>query len=185
MLAGNTLPAAAAQADEQKHQAFANWLSGLTVTRTAPGELGESPYQPPATLTAGELKAHADTLYELVNREREQVGLAPLERDSLLDEAAMIRAAEVKAVHNAGGAGHTRPDGTSFQTLLDEMGVNGKRCGENITCGKPAPQDAMSAWMQSEGHRGNILRESYGRIGIGVYQRPDGKLDWIQIFILK
>jgi len=137
------------------------------------------------TLTEDELKAYADTMYELVNNERKKAGLQPLKRSSLLDEAAMIRAAEIQIVDNAGGKPHTRPDGTSYKTLLDEMGIKSNRCGENITRAKQTPQDAINAWMQSNGHRKNILRENYVSIGIGVYQRPDGRINWIQIFELK
>ena len=143
------------------------------------------PAQTSTTLTADELKALADTMFGLVNREREKAGVPLLVRDALLDEAAMIRAAEIRTVDIAGGAAHTRPDGTSWRTLLDEMGINSRRCGENISRAKSTPQISVDALMQSEGHRRNILRENYGTIGIGVYQRPDGILDWIQIFELR
>ncbi len=138
-----------------------------------------------ATLTEDVLKAYTDTMYELVNQERENAGLQPLQRSTLLDEAAMIRAAEIKIVDDAGGTPHTRPDGTSYKTLLDDMGIASNRCGENIARAKQTPQDAIDAWMQSDGHRRNILRENYGSIGIGVYQRTDGRINWIQIFELE
>ena len=139
----------------------------------------------PQTLTAEELKALTDTMFELVNQEREKAGLRPLARCSLLDEAAMIRAAEIKIVDDAGGTPHTRPDGTSYRTLLDEMGINSRRCGENISRARATPQESVNALMLSDGHRANILRENYGSIGIGVYQRPDGNFNWIQIFQLR
>jgi uncharacterized protein YkwD len=176
LLMGTAVTASAATQNEIA--AMEQWLNGLTVTP-------QQPDTPPKTLTAEELQACADKVFELVNRERENAGLAPLERDATLNEAAMIRAAEVKAVAIAEGAPHTRPDGTSYKTLLDELGIDGQRCGENLTCGRPTPQNAMNAWMESDGHRRNILRETYGSIGIGVYQRPDGLLDWVQIFRLK
>ena len=137
------------------------------------------------TLTADDAKTYANTMFQLVNKEREKAGLAPLKRDSLLDEAAMIRAAEIKVVDYAGGKAHTRPDGTSYKDLLNDMGVDGKRCGENISRARQTPQAALDSWTQSEGHRMNILRENYGSIGIGIYQRSDGYLDWIQIFELR
>jgi uncharacterized protein YkwD len=176
LLMGTAITASAATQDEIA--AVTAWLNGLTVTQ-------QQSETPPKTLTADELQAYADEVFELVNKERESAGVAPLERDATLDGAAMIRAAEVKAVAIAEGKPHTRPDGTSYKTLLDEMGIDGQRCGENLTCGRPTPQNAMNTWMESDGHRKNILRDTYGSIGIGVYQRPDGVLDWVQIFRLK
>ena len=184
MLAGMTMTANASEPDYSKEiEEMTKWLDGMTVTqRSGPASQTEPAAQ--KTLTADELKAYTDTMFELVNREREKAGLDSLERDSLLDEAAMLRAGEIKVVDNAGGE-HTRPDGTNFRTVLDDTGIDGKLCGENIGRAHPTPQDAIKSWMASDGHRRNILRENYGSIGIGVYQRPDGKLDWIQIFMLK
>ena len=187
LIAGMTVTASAQQNNQQQIEAFANWLNGLTVTQTQPGSTPGTvtPAQPAARLTADELTAFTDTMFELVNVEREKAGLRQLVRDTLLDEAAMIRASEIQTVDIAGGAAHTRPDGTSWRTLLDEMGINGIRCGENISRAKSTPQISVDALMQSDGHRRNILRENYGSIGIGVYQRPDGRLNWVQIFMLK
>lgn len=187
LLAGSAVTAFATEPDYSSEiEEMTNWLNGLTVTQQAPSGGDSSTADSPAMLTDDELAAYADRMFELVNAEREQAGLALLERDGLLDEVAAIRAAEIKAVYNAGGTPHTRPDGTSFKELLNDMGIEGSRCGENISYAKPTPQDAVASWMAStKGHRENILRENYGGIGIGVYQRPDGKLDWVQIFQLQ
>ena len=163
---------------KNKYASSSQTPSGETTPQAA------APVQPQA-LTADELKAHTDAMFALVNQEREKAGLAPLVRDSLLDEAAMIRAAEIRVVELAGWKPHTRPDGTSWRTLLDDMGIRGNRCGENISRGKTSPGAAMDSWMQSEGHRANILRNNYGSIGIGVFERDNGSLDFIQIFMLK
>jgi len=188
ILAGTAITASAAQSNQKEIDAMTAWLNGLTLTPSAGNTVPANPATPaavPNDLTAEELKALTDTMFELVNKEREKAGLALLERNSLLDDAAMIRAAEVRVVDFAGETPHTRPDGTSYRDLLDELGINGKRCGENITRAKANTQTAMDSWMNSEGHRKNILRENYGSIGIGVHQRADGSLDWIQIFMLK
>lgn len=191
LIAGTAITASAAQPDNDKEiEAMSKWLDGLTLT---PGSGTADPAKPSgsdttvttaAKLTEDELKAYADKVFELVNKERENQGLTLLTRDSLLDEAATIRAAEVKAVDNIGGAAHTRPDGTSYKTLLDDMGIASNRCGENIARARATAKEAVDAWMASDGHRRNILRENYGSIGIGVYQRPDGKIDCVQIFEL-
>lgn len=173
--------------DSKEIESMSKWLDGLTLT---PSGQTTSPSSPSASagtanrLTADELKAYADKVFELVNKAREDKGLSPLERDSLLDEAATTRAAEIKAVDNIGGEAHTRPDGTSYKTLLDDMGIESKSCGENIARARATAKDAVDAWLASDGHRRNILRENYGSIGIGVYQRSDGKIDCVQIFEL-
>jgi len=185
MLAGMTMTASASEPDDSKRiEEMTKWLDGMTVTQRSGPASQEEPAAP-KELTADELKAYTDTMFELVNREREKAGAEPLERDSLLDEAAMIRAAEIRIVDFAGGEPHTRPDGTSYKTALSDLGITGKWFGENISRSKVTPQAAIDSWMKSDGHRANILRENYGSIGIGVYQRSDGKLDWIQIFMLK
>lgn len=188
MLAGMTMTASASEPDySKKIEEMTKWLDGMTVTPSAGSSAPSNSSNnaaAPKMLTEDELKAYTDTLFELVNREREKAGLASLERDSLLDEAAMLRAGEIKVVDNAGGEPHTRPDGTNFRTVLDDTWIDGKLCGENIGRAHSTPQDAIKSWMTSDGHRRNILRENYGSIGIGVYQRPDGKIDWIQIFML-
>ena len=189
LLAGMTMTASASEPDYSKEiEEMTKWLDGMMVTPSAGSSAPSNSSNnaaAPKMLTEDELKAYTDTLFELVNKEREQAGLAPLERDSLLDEAAMIRAAEIRIVDFAGGEPHTRPDGTSYKTALSDLGITGKGFGENISRSKVIPQAAIDSWMKSDGHRANILRENYGSIGIGVYQRSDGKLDWIQIFMLK
>ncbi len=193
LLVGMAATAFAADEDySERIEEISRWLDGQTVTRSGGYTVPANPTPPSNTavptvtvLSADELQAYADKAFELTNAQREQAGFSPLERDSLLDEAAMLRASEVKIVDDAGGKPHTRPDGTSYKDLLDTLGVTGRRCGENIARAEPSPDEAIEAWMASDGHRANILRDNYGSIGIGVYQREDGQLNWIQIFMLQ
>lgn len=135
----------------------------------------------PAILTDKELDAYAQEIFILVNKEREAAGVQPLERDELLDEAANIRAKEIRTVYENDGKAHTRPNGDSWRTVLQELGIEDK-CGENIYDKPSTPEKAMDGWMKSDGHRENILKERYNSIGIGVYQNSDGSLSWVQIF---
>jgi uncharacterized protein YkwD len=157
-----------------------NWVDVITGKKkeVPPGMIAPK-------LSKETLAEYAAEGFRLTNAEREKAGLEPLERDNLLDEAAMIRAAEVIVVDKAGGKPHTRPDGTSYRDLVTDMGSDGMRCGENIARAEATAQFAIEAWMRSDGHRENMLREDYGSMGIGVYQLPDGSLDWVQIFMLK
>jgi len=104
---------------------------------------------------------------ELVNEERKAAGLSPLTMDKDLLEAAMLRAAETSIIFS-----HTRPDGSSCMTACDKM------WGENIAWGYASAESAMSAWMNSSGHKGNILGSGYTSIGIGCYNG----FYWVQCF---
>lgn len=135
----------------------------------------------PAKLTQNVLEAYSDKVFELVNKEREKAGVGLLERDELLDEAANIRAKEIRTVYENKGKAHTRPNGDSWRTVLQELGIEDK-CGENIYDKPQTPEKAMAGWMKSDAHKENILKERYNSIGIGVYQHSDGSLSWVQIF---
>ena len=105
---------------------------------------------------------------ELTNAEREKHGLHPLEVDEEVMELAQIRAKEVSTKYS-----HERPDGTRV--------VKTHGCGENVGAKKSAEKQVAS-WMNSEGHRTNILRERYQSIGVGCYKADDGRTYWVQIF---
>lgn len=111
----------------------------------------------------------------LVNSERAKYGLSALTYDSTLAKAADIRAVEIKSLFS-----HTRPDGSSCFTVLDEVGYSYRTAGENIAYGQQSAQEVMTAWMNSEGHRANILGD-YTYIGIGVYENG-GTIYWSQMF---
>lgn len=111
----------------------------------------------------------------IVNSERAKYGLEALTYDSLLTSAANIRAEEIKTLFS-----HTRPDGRSCFTALDEVGYSYRKAGENIAYGQRSAEEVMTAWMNSEGHRANILGD-YDYIGIGVYEKG-GTIYWSQFF---
>ncbi len=117
----------------------------------------------------------AAELIRLVNEVRAEYGLAALSQSELLSQAAQIRAEEIAVVFD-----HVRPDGRECFTVLDDLGISCWSCGENIALGQKTPQEVLSAWMTSEGHRGNILSSDFDSIGIGY--DPDTKA-WVQIFI--
>lgn len=117
---------------------------------------------------------------DLVNAERTRRGLVPLEMgDADLTAAAQERAVEIATVNS-----HTRPDGTSCFTVLTEQGVKDAPTGENAACGSVSPQDVVKAWMNSEGHRNNILDPEARKMGVGYYYNSSSTWghQWIQIF---
>lgn len=121
--------------------------------------------------------AYIKEVFKLVNEERKAQGLSELVLDETLCKAASVRAKE-----SATSFSHTRPDGTPFSTVLKEYNVSYRRSGENIAYGQKSPAEVMKAWMNSSGHRANILGSSFTNIGIGCYIAPNGTIYWSQLF---
>ncbi len=112
----------------------------------------------------------------LVNQERAAQGLSALKIVPALNQAAEIRAEEIKTNFS-----HTRPNGQSCATVLTETGISWRTTGENIAYGYATPADVMNGWMHSDGHRANILNPDFDSIGIGVADQ-NGVLYWTQVF---
>lgn len=115
-------------------------------------------------------------IVELVNEEREKAGLNPVTLDAAASSAAMLRSREIVSSFS-----HTRPNGSSFSTALKEQGISYRRAGENIAWGQRSPEQVMEGWMNSSGHRANILGESFTHIGVG-YHQENGVNYWTQLF---
>ena len=137
-----------------------------------PEKPGESESQPDNT----EL-SYAEQIVKLVNEERAKAGLSALELDTAISSAATIRANEITGLFS-----HTRPDGRTFSTVLTDNGIRFNGAGENIAWGQKSPEQVMNAWMNSEGHRANILNAKYTKIGVGHYQSASGTNYWAQLF---
>lgn len=126
------------------------------------------------------VSAHADSLQWMnslamqmlneVNLERSSRGLSALTLDPELTAAAEIRAREIAEKFS-----HTRPDGTKWST------VSSAAYGENIARGQKTADKVMAAWMSSSGHRQNILRASYGSIGVAC-AKVGNVVYWVQLF---
>ena len=111
-----------------------------------------------------------------VNAARAQNGLSALTLDANMNRAAAVRAAEL-----AQSFSHTRPNGSRGLTALNEAGVSYRTVGENIASGQQTAQAVVSAWMNSSGHRANILSSLFGRMGVG--QATIGRRTyWVQLF---
>lgn len=116
---------------------------------------------------------HYNAAYQvlsIVNQERAKEGLPALAMDQELLEGAMKRAAETCLDFS-----HTRP------TSLSCFSISSKASGENIAAGSSTAAATMNQWMNSAGHRANILGASYKSIGIGCFEQ-DGMWFWVQIF---
>ena len=117
-----------------------------------------------------------DEVIRLVNKERKKKKLKELKKNEILCEFADIRAEEL--VENFS---HTRPDGTKCFTILEGSRFEHYGAAENIAMPYATPESVMKAWMNSSGHRKNILNKDYVQIGIG-YHYEDGYSYWVQLF---
>lgn len=120
---------------------------------------------------------YAEQVVKLVNKERVKAGLKEvvLERD--IEKAAIIRAKEIEKSFS-----HTRPNGSNFSTVLKESGIRYRSAGENIAWGQISPEEVMNGWMNSKGHRANILNARFTKIGVGYYRSSSGRNYWTQLF---
>ncbi len=121
--------------------------------------------------------SYAEKVVKLVNEERAKEGLAPLGIDKNVEKAALVRAKEIQSSFS-----HTRPNGSSFATVLKENGVTYRGAGENIAWGQKTPEQVVTAWMNSPGHRANIMNAKYTKIGVGNLQNNAGTQYWVQLF---
>ena len=122
-------------------------------------------------------KTYTQQVVDLVNAERAKAGLAPLTIDANVEKAANVRANEIQTSFD-----HVRPNGSSFSTALREQSVNFQGAGENIAWGQKTPEEVMNAWMNSAGHRANILNKNFTHIGVGNLQNSAGTQYWVQLF---
>jgi uncharacterized protein YkwD len=67
--------------------------------------------------------------------------------------------------------------------MMEDFGIHFTAAGENIAYGQRTPEEVMNAWMNSSGHRANILNPSYNQIGVGVAKSANGTFYWTQEFI--
>ena len=109
--------------------------------------------------------AYANEVLRLVNIERANVGVAPLVLDEALCNAANMRAIEMDCT---GVYGHKRPNEHSCFEVYDICNVEWQSaCGENIAAGQATPEDVMKSWLESAGHKANILSTEYTKMGLG------------------
>ena len=107
----------------------------------------------------------ANELCDEINKYRKSINLMQLKRDASLDSIAITRAKEISQCFS-----DNRPDGTGWNTLLEEEGLGDYRfAGENIAKGMPDSASAVSVWLNRSVEGGNIREAIYTKIGVGVY----------------
>ncbi|MCX7923008.1 MAG: SafA/ExsA family spore coat assembly protein [Clostridia bacterium] len=127
-----------------------------------------------------EVKTQENEVIRLVNVERSKKGLAPLKANWQLSRVARYKSQDMV---NKNYFSHTSPTYGSPFKMMETFGIKFSAAGENIAAGQRTPQEVMNAWMNSSGHRANILSPSYTEIGVGLAKNASGKAYWTQMFI--
>ena len=143
-------------------------------------EVPEQPEETPEVTPEVQDQAYAYGLRitELVNEHRAAAGLAPVTYSAKISKAAQVRAVEIEQSFS-----HTRPDGRYFSTVFAEHGITYRYSGENIAWGQKSPEEVVTAWMNSAGHRANILNAKFTELGVGYRQNSRGVNYFTQLFI--
>ena len=116
---------------------------------------------------------YIERVVELCNIERAKTGAAPLELDATLCEIAAVRTLELKV-----RCDHIRPNGNPWSDVFGDFNYYIVTAGENVAGGFRTPEEVVEAWMNSEGHRKNILEPKFTKIGVGYAFIEDSKFGW-------
>jgi len=161
----------------QNGQFTCNTAGSVNITATATNGVTRT-----VTINIVNLNTLASEVFRLTNEERVNNGLTALSNNnSALNSAAMTRASE-----SITSFSHTRPDGRPQRTAYEDAG--GKYdgyyigTGENLANGFTSSSSAVQGWMNSEGHKNNILNSHYTHLGVGVAMDSTGRLYWAQLF---
>ncbi|MCK2217526.1 CAP domain-containing protein [Actinomadura sp. ATCC 31491] len=136
---------------------------------------------PTGTPTSGAVgTAEENEVLRITNEERAKAGCAPLAHDPQLRAAAFGHSADMA---KKGYFSHTSQDGRTFTDRIRAAGfTGGSAWAENIAKGQTSPASVMQSWMNSSGHRANILNCRYNLIGVGMARSSGGTLYWTQDF---
>ncbi|MGN7761861.1 CAP domain-containing protein [Paenibacillus sp. 22594] len=131
----------------------------------------------PAVANTTGTAAFTQQIVTLVNKERAAAGLSPVAALASLNKVAAAKATDMRSNNYFS---HTSPTYGSPFDMMSSFGVTYQYAGENIAMGQKTPQEVMTAWMNSTGHRANILSANFNYIGVGFDNNY-----WVQEFIGK
>lgn len=126
----------------------------------------------------GNVSSIESEVVRLVNVERSKQGLAPLKMSAELSNVARKKSQDMA---DKNYFSHTSPTYGSPFDMMKQFGIKYTSAGENIAKGQRSAQEVMNAWMNSSGHKANILSSNFGTIGVG-YVEKNGTTYWTQMF---
>ena len=126
------------------------------------------------------VSSYEKQVVDLVNAERAKNGLSALTLDTSVSKVARVKSQDM-ATNNY--FSHESPTYGRAGDMLKQFGIKYTAWGENIASGQKTPQEVVTAWMNSSGHRANILASDFTKIGVGYAKNSNGKAYWTQMFI--
>jgi uncharacterized YkwD family protein len=129
---------------------------------------------------ASPLSSHEKEVIVLVNKERAARGLAPLATSTKLSSVARVKSQDM--IDNKYFS-HTSPVYGSPFKMMERFGLRFSAAGENIAYGQKTAGEVVNGWMNSPGHRANILSNAFTHIGVGAAKMSNGTLYWTQMFM--
>lgn len=138
------------------------------------------PGQKIAIPSAGSYQSMEAEVVKLVNQERAKYGLQPLKSDWELARVARFKSEDMRDRHYFN---HNSPQYGSPHQMIRNFGISYRASGENIAAGQTSAQAVFNAWMNSAGHRQNILSSNYTHIGVGYAKGGSYGHYWTQMFI--
>lgn len=162
-----TQPATTPQATQPATQPVTQPVTEPTVPETTEPNDGNT----------SEVSSYEKQVVELVNKERASKGLSPLTLNTELSRVARIKSEDMR---DNGYFSHNSPTYGSPFDMMKSFGISYRTAGENIAMGQQSPEAVVTAWMNSDGHRANILNANFTQIGVGY--AANGNY-WTQMFI--
>ncbi len=152
-----------------------------TATTQPDKEVTETP-APPVKGTGSSntaVSSYEQKVVELVNVERQKAGLSSLTLDSNISNVARTKS---KDMADNNYFAHQSPTYGSAGDMLRKSGINWSAWGENIASGQRTPEAVVTAWMNSPGHKANIMSTNFSKIGVGYVTNSNGTPYWTQMF---
>ncbi|MFE4144934.1 CAP domain-containing protein [Peribacillus sp. YIM B13472] len=132
------------------------------------------------TVNREESQSVEQQVLNLVNEERSKSGLPSLKMDTAISNVAILKSEDMR---DSNYFNHTSPSYGSPFEMMKSFGISYKYAGENIAAGQPSADAVMKSWMNSPGHKANILNKNYTHIGIGHVTGGKYTHYWTQQFI--
>jgi len=173
---------------QQAEQTSAKQASGVTGIKLAAAtalpesaeNTAEADTMPAIETPAPNSGTYEQQIFYLVNRERAEAGLPAFKMNTRLSGVAENKAEDLRDKHYFS---HQSPTYGSPFDMMKQFGISYQSAGENLAKGHKSPEAVMNAWMNSAGHRANILNPDFTEIGIGYVTDSNGVTYWVQMFI--
>lgn len=180
--AGITIQTAqqAKQPEETKQTPVTSATTPTATSKSTTPAAPSTSAKPTTPSGSAALNNYEQQVVDLVNKERAAAGLSALTVNSALAKVAETKAADLR---DNNYFDHQSPKYGSPFDMMHQFGITYSSAGENIAKGQRTPDEVMKGWMNSPGHRANILNANYTQIGVGYVTDSNGTGYWVQEFI--